>query len=551
MRFHPVFPAFMFGLIAAPALADRVDANLVADHVTVYPSGAEIDWRVQVPAMTGLHQIIIPGLPAGMADSLRIRSDAASIGNVSAQASDQAAPGATEAPAVVGARERLDSERDALRELQAQIEAQRSEAASWQERVQMVRDMMRGDTRVQTTDLATSADTAGGMIATYLQNAAQANAAAAQMENRLERLHRNVQLAEADLARIVDQNAALETLTVTVDMAGQPAVLDITGFTAAAGWRPVYDLTLERATGQVQMDRAVMVSQASGVDWADVSLTLSTAQPNGQTASSEVASWFPSLDNPAAKTTMRNSQSPAPEMAYDQGGFAAPVAEVEPVVVAEMASVGITVVYTYPQRVAVPDNQGVLRLSLDQKTLDTDVFAEAAPRYDSVAYVMAEGQNTLGEPILPGQATVRLDGALIGSTNLPLIAAGDDIRLGFGPILGMTAEMRVPEQTEGERGFISRSNQQTQTYQLIVKNLTAEEWPLRVVDRVPVSRQKDLEISYDAEPEPTTTDPDGRRGVLYWEAPLPAGETREIAVSTDLRWPEGKFLNGSDDGSYR
>ncbi|MFV0303470.1 MAG: DUF4139 domain-containing protein [Paracoccus sp. (in: a-proteobacteria)] len=544
MYLRPAFPAFLFGLVAAPALADRVDANLVADHVTVYPSGAEIDWRVEVPAMTGQHQIVIPGLPAGMADSLRIRSEAASIGNISAQADDPAAPEAVEAPAITTARERLDGERNALRDLEAQVEAKRAEAASWQERIQMVRDMMRGDSRVAAGDLAAGADTAGGMIATYLQNEAQANAEAAQMANRLERLQRNVQLAEADLGRILDQNAALETLTVTVNMSGQPAVLDITGFTGAAGWRPVYDLTLTRATGQIHMDRAVMVSQSSGVDWGDVNLTLSTAQPNGQTAASEVSSWFPYLDDPSAKTTMR-SQSAVPEMAYEERGIA-PVMDVEPVVVAEAASLGITVVYNYPARVTVANNQGVLRLALDQKTIDTNVFAEAAPRYDDKAYVMAEGLNTLDEPILPGQATVRLDGALIGSTDLPLIAAGDDVRVGFGPILGMTAELRVPEETEGERGFISRSNQQTRTYQLIINNLTDEEWPLRIVDRVPVSRQEDLEIGYDAEPEPTTTDPDGRRGVLYWEAPLPAGESREIAVSTDLRWPEGKYLNDAD-----
>lgn len=550
MNIRPVFPAFLFGLIAVPALADRVDGNLVADHVTVYPSGAEIGWQVQVPAMTGLHQIVIPGLPAGMADSLRVRSDAASIGNISTQTVDPAAVGAVEAPAVIAARERLDSERTALRDLEAQIEVRQAEAASWQERIQMVRDMMRGDTRANPGDLAAGADTAGGMIAAYLQSAAQANAAVAQMANQLEQLQRNVQLAEADLGRIIDQNAALETLTVTVQMSGQPVVLDITGFTAAAGWRPVYDLTLTRATGQIQMDRAVMVSQSSGVDWGDVDLTLSTAQPNGQTAASEVSSWFPYLDEPMAKTTMRSS-SAAPEMAYDESGSAAPVMTAEPVVVGAASVIGITVVYDYPQRVTVPNNQGVLRLALDQKTIDTQVFAEAAPRYDSVAYVMAEGQNTLGEPILPGQATVRLDGALIGSANLSLIAAGDDVRVGFGPILGMTAELRVPEETEGERGFISRSNQQTRTYQLIVNNLTAEEWPLRIVDRVPVSREKDLEISYDAEPEPTTTDPDGRRGVLYWEAPLPAGESREIAVSTDLRWPEGKFLSDSGYDSYR
>lgn len=541
---RPVLPAILFGLIAAPALADRIEADLVADRVTLYPRGAQIGWQVSLPAMTGSHQIVLPGLPADMADSLRISSDAATIGAISTQSQDPAAPDAVESPAIVTARDRLEEARTALRALEGQIGGRRAEAAAWQERADMVRDLMRGDSRVDAETLPATVEAAGQLIASYLQNEALAIAAAAQMTGQLEAQNRKVQLAETDLARVIEQAGSLDSLTVTVEMSGQPATLQISGFTDSAGWRPVYDLMLDRDSGQIRMDRAVMVSQSSGVDWRNVSLTLSTAQTHGQTEASEVTSWFPYLDDPSAKTTSRSRGIGAGAM--EMMAQDAPMMEAAPVMTAQAARQGITVVYDYPQRVDLPDSRGSLRLSLDQKTVETTVFAEAAPRYDSTAFVMAEGDNTLGEPILPGQASLRLDGALIGTTYLPLIAAGNKLRLGFGPILGMTAELRLPDDTLGERGLISRSNQQTRTYQLIVENLTSEDWPLRVVDRVPVSRQKDLEIAYDAEPEPTTTDPDGRRGVLYWEAPLPAGQSREIAVSTDLRWPEGKYLQGAD-----
>ena len=109
--------------------------------------------------------------------------------------------------------------------------------------------------------------------------------------------------------------------------------------------------------------------------------------------------------------------------------------------------------------------------------------------------------------ILPGSATLFADGAMVGQTQLPLIAAGDRLELGFGRIDGMRVERRVPEQTEGERGLIRSSNQRVEVATLRVENLTAEAWPLRVVDRVPVSTQDELVVDWSANPPPTETDP--------------------------------------------
>ena len=169
-------------------------------------------------------------------------------------------------------------------------------------------------------------------------------------------------------------------------------------------------------------------------------------------------------------------------------------------------------------------------------------MAEAAPRFDTSAYLVAETVNSTGEPILPGAVTLFADGALVGRSAVDLVADGDKLRFGFGPIDGLRAEIRLPEEIEGDSGFIRRSNTLNETATLIVENLTGEDWPLRVVDRVPVSRQEELEIEWSADPQPSETDPDGRRGVLYWESPIAAGETREITLTTELTWPDGNDL---------
>jgi hypothetical protein len=82
----------------------------------------------------------------------------------------------------------------------------------------------------------------------------------------------------------------------------------------------------------------------------------------------------------------------------------------------------------------------------------------------------------------------------------------------------------------------------SETVMIEVENLTDTAWPLRVLDRVPVSEQEDLEITWSATPEPTGEDVDDMRGILAWEFDLPAGDTQTIRLETAMQWPEGKVL---------
>lgn len=86
MSFRHLFAAALC-VAAAPALADRIEVEPRTDHVTVFPQGASIRWNVDLAAApAGTHQLILPGLPAGIdPSSLRIEAEGARVGSVSLQ----------------------------------------------------------------------------------------------------------------------------------------------------------------------------------------------------------------------------------------------------------------------------------------------------------------------------------------------------------------------------------------------------------------------------------------------------------------------------------
>ena len=100
----------------------------------------------------------------------------------------------------------------------------------------------------------------------------------------------------------------------------------------------------------------------------------------------------------------------------------------------------------------------------------------------------------------------------------------------------------VKDRSEGDRGVISKSNEAETQVVLKIENLTGLAWPLEVLERVSVSEQEDLDVTWVATPGPSDERFEERRGVLAWRFDLDAGDTQEISITETLRWPEGMVL---------
>lgn len=526
--------------VATPVSALQIEKTADASHVTVFPQGAVIEWKVKLTSEPGQHQLLLPNIPRNInPDSLRATAQGATIGAISIQNEAPSPALEPEPQAVIDARKKVDQAAVDLTRLESDIASFEAAAEAWRNRADMIGDMMRGGSRISVDDLDALATEAGGLISDYMRNAAEETQKARLAGHQREELRRKLEKAEAVLAEAIQNHETSQTAIIRLQQSAPDASVTLTAFTDQAGWAPTYDLHLARDTGKLTLDRSLTIWQNSGADWQDVTLKFSTARPQGQTTPTDVPPYIVEF---VENYPVQNLGRAAPVM--EMAGVAADQAySEEPVAAtATLANIGMTVAYDYKTPVTVHSESDALRLALDQKAVQSEVLAEVAPRFDDTAFVVAEAVNDTGEPILPGNTNLYLDGALVGRGQLPLTADGDNLHIGFGPIDGMTAELRTPEEQTGESGLINRKNQSIQTETLIVRNLTGEEWPLRIVDRAPVSKQEDLQISWDANPQPTEQDPDGRRGVLYWEAPIKPGETREINIQSDIRWPEGKEI---------
>ena len=531
--------AFALCIIALPAFADTVQVPSKVDQVTLYNWGATVSRTVDFDAPAGVHQIIVPDLPYGTtADSLRVAgSDGLTIGAVSLSTDRLPATTDVKSPEVLAAEAEIERLERVLRDRDLAIATVRLRIDAANEQVGFLRNLAMGIDPL-TPETLDQLRALSRMVGTEVLAARQAALTAQTEAEGLERDRVADQVA-LDLAN--QALAALQTvatdyaaLTLTVETTGGPGQIVVTTQTDQASWYPVYDLRLTAGDAPtLDIDRGVVVAQYSGEDWLGVDLTLSTARPSGQSSPSVLFPWLRSIYDPE-DLVLRN---------VDSDGFAAemPMAEPMPVTIVspgmDMQMLGQTVVYHYGSGVDIRDGVDALRLNLDSLAITPTLRATAVPARDTVAYLVAAFENTTAETILPGAAQLFLDGALVGSDELPLVATGDKTELGFGPLEGLILNRNVPNREQGEAGIITSSNQIDEVAVLQVENLTGKVWPLRVIDHVPYSEQTDLEISYSAEPPATITDLDDQRGILAWDTEIGVGETVEIRLQSTLNWP--------------
>ncbi len=76
-----------------------------------------------------------------------------------------------------------------------------------------------------------------------------------------------------------------------------------------AGWHPTYDLRVKDISSPIQLSYKANVYQNSGVDWNNVKLTLSTADPNESGVKPQLVPWFLQYNQPyqAPKTKLNSS----------------------------------------------------------------------------------------------------------------------------------------------------------------------------------------------------------------------------------------------------
>jgi uncharacterized protein (TIGR02231 family) len=531
-------------LLPGPALADVYTLNSAPIAATIYALGAKVQRALTVNVAQGAHQVILPGLPAEMDDQMmRVSVSGAALGATQFRRDAVPPQPQNDSPAIITAKAGIEDAKAALRDLDDQIATARLAGRAAQARIGFLGELGRNaGLAAEVNTLRDLGRMIGSESLSAQQDALSAEQSARDLELTREDLEKNLKNAEAALRALTPPAEKMAQLTLDITA---PAAGDVTislEYFVMAYWQPTYDIHLNTGdTPGLNIRRSAVLAQESGENWDNVTLTLSTFALSNQMEPSPVFERRLSLIDRQPLLAKGARQMSDSAVGYvGEPSIAAPIM-IEDVASASFDGPGVT--YTLPAPVDVASGVDQIRVALDSLSFPARQFARAVPRSDATAFLMADFTNTTKEPLLRADtATLFLDNTLIGQIGFDQIPAGAKAELPFGPIEDLRLSDTILDQSEGDRGIISRSNGKSEITRLDIQNIGAKDWQVEVLSAVPYTSQEDLEIDWSAVPAPDQINVDDQRGILQWRIDVAAGRTESINIKEDLNWPSDKVL---------
>lgn len=527
--------AALMGLQASQALAQE-GTRIVA--ATVYPDSASVERELRVPG--GTRHIVIACVPAAVdVSTLQVDGDAAArMGDV--RATELPASRTQECAPPVSL-----SRRNALAQQRASLESRRD-----------ANDL--AFTFLRNWGAGPHADDGEPARGNVPAGLTRPGATAAD-------LRRSALDLLADQARVKRELAALALEEARVDE-DQPlakgksgwrtlrfdvwspaaATLRVRYNVAGTYWRPTYRATLDTGRSTLRIDRQAQIVQASGEDWSDVRVRLSTRQPQRGAEAQTPASWWLDLarvvmagTSGAAARLM--AMAPAARIAQDNKVSADVEPPTEPVApppwdVQSTQGDAVTE-FAIAQPVTLPSDGETHTLQLASQSLPATLQRRTTPRTDPAVYVIAQAERPPGVwPAGPMQAYQ--DGNLVGRSDWrPADAAKFEIAMGQDDL--MHVDIETPGSFTQTRGVFGGSVERTSTAVYAIVNRHPAAVSVQMLDAAPVSRNEAITVTHQYDPAPAVTDWNKVTGVAAWTLDVPAQGTRHVRISHSVTAPRG------------
>ena len=541
---------------AGLAHAQDISAQSHIDRATVYPQGADVTRVAKVELPAGENVIAFADLPANVdPQSIRVEGsgpEAFEIGSIdtSLLSDDKLASGKrVELEAQI---EKLLDERGGLDRTVGDYETERKMLLGLIDRthVQNSKPDSRGGVDVG------SLDTMMSTVAARLTATSKATMEAKIRQRQIDKDIADLQLRVQNFAPESMQH--LQALVHVKSNSAESADFKLTYRVQDAAWYAFYDarLSLPKADedSHLALVRRADIRQATGEDWNDVQLTLSTARPIGNAAApdlneqrldtveasvgSQQLAASPSVRDKKdlrsdklekMKSQLENATGQADEPA------AKPAKEQE----AQMQQAGFDANYVISERASIDKNGTSKKVNIGSNEYQPKLMVESVPRLDTSAYLSASFQTSVDAPLLAGPVNLFRDGSYVGQVAIGEFASGEEAKFGFG-IDDLVKVKRVEvKRLAAEEGLLTTSDTQEMAWNISVTNFHSTKMPIRIIDRKPFSSNAMIKVADIATATlASVTDLDHKRGVLAWDLSLEPKAKAEIVTGYKVTTPK-------------
>ncbi len=366
------------------------------------------------------------------------------------------------------------------------------------------------------------------------------------LQNELNELNAQSLYARAEIEIVISAPRAMKT------------DLTLKYIVNSCGWSPSYDLKAIDTDKPVELTYQGRVFNNTGVDWNNIKVMLSTADPSRGLSKPVMNPWYltqysyTSYSRSSGEGYTQNAlQGKVAGVAisqnndYDNGLFLKDD---------ETTSLGgITSLTTDYAETAVPELSAEFDITkrmtvpADDKPYPVDIAIHSLPatykhyavtKLDKDVFLLARIAGWQDLNMVDGPVNVYYSGTYLGQSFISTRNVRDTLDMSLGrdsKVLVTRTKLKEFSSTK----IIGTKRRETMTYELVAKNNRKSDIEVDILDQIPISQNDEIKVKI---LEITDVTPDAVTGEVKWNVKLKPGETKKYKISYYIEYPKDQKI---------
>jgi uncharacterized protein (TIGR02231 family) len=312
-----------------------------------------------------------------------------------------------------------------------------------------------------------------------------------------------------------------------------------------AYWNINYDLKVKDTKSPISIGARANVWQNTGISWENVKLTLGTTNPSANNTTPELYPMTLSFVEPIQLYKKDKARSNAILQYSDDiqiDGIVTKAAVPAPMESAanytSIEDTGLDTKYIIELPYTVSTDGQPTRVAIQEYSTPASYTYYAVPKAESNAFLLAEIVEWEKLNLIPGIAKIYFNGSYRGETTLST-ELGDTLKLGIGRDQKILIKRELLKELSSTKS-IGNTTKTEKSFKITLRNTQKESVALTLLDQIPVSTNKDIEI---LDLKVDGAEMEANTGILKWKLNLKSAEIKEIKVSYTVKYPKDKKIN--------
>ena len=318
-----------------------------------------------------------------------------------------------------------------------------------------------------------------------------------------------------------------------------------------AGWKPCYDIRVDKIHDSVNITYKAEMYQNTNEEWEDIKISLSTGNLN---QSNNAPSFNPNYlhaknNNYNNKSRVLTTAAPRYDVYKTEGANVDVGMAMEDEIMelssssADFTTVdfsGTQIQYDIGLPYSITSSNQSLFIEIQKINLFATYDYYSYPKMDKDVFLMCHLSSIAQQNFLSGEAQLFFEGKSVGKTYLDPLSTKKTIDLSLSRDLSIIAE-RKPIKKLSIETKIGDKVKQERTFEVSLKNNKQERVTVKLVDQIPVSNDKSINVELMESSEAKLTKNNGK---LTWIIELEPNTSVTKSFSYVIKYPEGKRVYG-------